>query len=144
VFLLQKRIVRIMLGLGYGSSCRTWFKKYDILTVPCLCIISLAMFVIKHSSYFQTNLSRHGTDTRQKNQLYKPLIKFSSVQKCVVYSAINVFNKLSLCTILLQHNKVQFKNVLKNCLFIHTFLYCGEILITLVFKSDCVGQYILS
>jgi hypothetical protein len=38
VFLLQKRTLRIMLGLSYRSSCKSWFKKLDILTVPCLYI----------------------------------------------------------------------------------------------------------
>jgi hypothetical protein len=41
VFLLQKRIGRIMLGLSYRSSCKFWFKKHNILTVPCLYIFSL-------------------------------------------------------------------------------------------------------
>ena len=27
VFLNQKRVLRIMLGIGPRSSCRTWFKK---------------------------------------------------------------------------------------------------------------------
>jgi hypothetical protein len=39
VFLLPERMVRIMLGLGYRSLCRIWFKKYDVLTVPCLYIL---------------------------------------------------------------------------------------------------------
>jgi hypothetical protein len=29
-FLLQKRTLRIMLGLSYKSSCKSWFKKLDI------------------------------------------------------------------------------------------------------------------
>jgi hypothetical protein len=66
VFLLQKRMVRIMLGLGYISSCRTWFRKYNILTVPCLYILSLAMFVISNPSYFQTNFFLQGLDTTKK------------------------------------------------------------------------------
>jgi hypothetical protein len=45
VFLIQKRIITIMLGLGPRSSCRGEFKKLDILTVPCLYIFALMMFV---------------------------------------------------------------------------------------------------
>ena len=55
LFILQKRVLRIMIGLGYRSSCRAWFKQLEILTVPCLYILSLAMFVICKSSYFKTN-----------------------------------------------------------------------------------------
>jgi len=46
VFILQKRILRIMLGLGYRSSYRSWFKQLEISTIPCLHTSSLAMFVI--------------------------------------------------------------------------------------------------
>jgi hypothetical protein len=94
VFLLQKTILRIMLGLSYRSSCKFLFKKLDILTVPCLYIFSLAMFVINNPSYFQTNTAVHGIDTRQKNKLHKPLYKISSIQKGIIYTAINVYNKL--------------------------------------------------
>jgi len=45
-FIFKKRILRIMLGLGYRSSCRAWFEQLEILTVPCLCIYSIAVFVI--------------------------------------------------------------------------------------------------
>ena len=33
VFILHKRILRIMLGLGYRSSCRTWFKRSMFLSI---------------------------------------------------------------------------------------------------------------
>jgi hypothetical protein len=36
VFLMQKRIIRILLGLGPRSSCRGAFRKLDILTVSSL------------------------------------------------------------------------------------------------------------
>jgi hypothetical protein len=54
-----------MLGFSYRSSCKFWFKKLDILTVPRLYIFSLAMFVI-NNPYFQTNAALHGIDTRKK------------------------------------------------------------------------------
>jgi hypothetical protein len=36
VFLLQKRILRIMMGLGLRCPCKELFKNIDILRVPCL------------------------------------------------------------------------------------------------------------
>jgi uncharacterized protein with PQ loop repeat len=101
---LNVAAVMCMLVLGYRSSCRTWFREYIILTVPCLYSLSFAMFVINNTSYFLTSL--HGIATIQKNQLHKPLIKFSPIQKGVVYSAINVFNKLPLDIKQLKQNKV--------------------------------------
>jgi len=45
-FIFQKRILRIMLRMGYRSSCRAWFEQLEILTVSCLCIYSITLFVI--------------------------------------------------------------------------------------------------
>jgi hypothetical protein len=128
VFLLQKRILRIMLGLSFRSSCKSWFKKLDILTVPCLYIFSSAMFVINNPSYFQTNTALYGTDTRQKNKLHKPLYKLSSIQKGIIYTAINVYNKLPSCITQLQHDEVRFRNALKKYLLMHTFYTVEEFL----------------
>jgi len=51
VFILQNRILRIILGLVYRSSCRAWFKQLAILTVPCLihwqCLWSVIPFTLK-------------------------------------------------------------------------------------------------
>jgi hypothetical protein len=46
VFFIQKRVVRIMLGLGHRSSCREAFKKLDILTVPSMHTYAMVMFVV--------------------------------------------------------------------------------------------------
>jgi hypothetical protein len=46
-FIMQKRAIRIMLRLGPRSSFREGFKKLDILTVPCLYIYVLMLFVVK-------------------------------------------------------------------------------------------------
>jgi hypothetical protein len=117
-----------MLGLSYRSSCKSCFKKLDILTVPCLYIFSLAMFVINNPSYVLTNASLPGIDTRQKNKLHKPLYKLSSIQNGSFYKAINVYNKLPSCITQFQHNEVQFRKTLKKYLVMHTFYTVEEFL----------------
>jgi hypothetical protein len=54
VFIIQKRAIRIMLRLGPRSSCREGLKKMGILTVPCLYIYVLMLFVIKNPKFYQT------------------------------------------------------------------------------------------
>jgi hypothetical protein len=121
ILLLQKTVHRIMLGLTSKSSCRTWFKKRNILTVPCLYIFLLAMFLINNFSYFQTNLSVHCINTWPKNVLQRLLISLLSIQKDITYSAIMLFNKLPLWIKQLQCAKVQFENALNWCLLAHSF-----------------------
>ena len=42
--LLQKKIIRIMMGAHPRTSCRKLFKKLEILTVPSIYIYSLMSF----------------------------------------------------------------------------------------------------
>jgi len=69
---MQKRIVRLMLGLTQRTFIRQKFKKLQILTVPSLYTFEMMMFVIKIPDKYQTNVSTHSKDTRQKtNFIYK-------------------------------------------------------------------------
>jgi hypothetical protein len=64
VFVVQKRAIRIMLRLGPRSSCREGFKKLGILTVPCLYMYALILFVVKNPKIYQTNNSIHNLKTK--------------------------------------------------------------------------------
>jgi hypothetical protein len=94
VFIIQKRAIRIILRLGPRSSCREGFKKLDILTVPCLYIYALMLFVVKNPNICQTNSSVHGRNTRQQNKLQVPSVRFSLIQRGVFYSSAKIFNEL--------------------------------------------------
>jgi len=119
LFLLQKNI-RTMLGLGYRYSCGIQFKQLDMLTIPCLNILSLMNFVVNNLNKFQTNLSVLSLNTKQKNHPHRPTTCFSSIQKGVTYSAIKVFNSLP-PHISKFPNKQQFKHALKQYRLTHAF-----------------------
>jgi hypothetical protein len=76
------------------SSRREGFKKLNILTVPCLYIYALMIFVVKNPSIYQTNNSVHNLNTRQQDKLRAPYVRFSSIQKTVHYSSVKIFNQL--------------------------------------------------
>jgi hypothetical protein len=56
-------------------------------------IILEMMLVIKNPDKYQTNVSIHSKDTRQKNQLRLQSVKRSSIQNGGSYSSIRKFNK---------------------------------------------------
>jgi hypothetical protein len=84
-------------------------KQLEILTVPCLYIYALMMFVICNSSYCKANFFAHSIHAGQKNNLHKPLVKFTSQQGGVTYSTIKVFNKLPWYI-------TQFQNTVQDCI----------------------------
>jgi hypothetical protein len=52
VFTLQKKIVRIMVGVKPQNSCRDFFKILQILSLPCEYIFSLLNFIISNQEHF--------------------------------------------------------------------------------------------
>ena len=117
-----------MLGLGPRSSCRGAFRKLDILTVPSLYIYALMMFVINKPDSFQSNSTINCIKTRQKNKWNLPTVKFSSIQKGVIYTSIKIFNNLP--PNLLKHytDRNAFRSELRKFLFNNAFYSIDEFL----------------
>jgi hypothetical protein len=125
VFLLQKRIIMIMLGLGPRCSCRLWFKKLDVLLVTCLYIYSLMSFVADNQDIFEAISSVTSIKTRQRDQLHKPCVALSCIQKGVTFLPIKIFNALPQSLVKLKAEKLRFENALKFLMY-HSFYTLEE------------------
>jgi hypothetical protein len=89
------------------------------------------MFVLDNQENFQTNLSVHGLNTRNKNQLYLPIVNLSCFQRGVSYCAMKIFNSLpnikNISSIKnLRNNRVKFKFELCKYLIAHSFYSLTE------------------
>jgi hypothetical protein len=71
IFTLQKKIVRIMVGVHPRTPCKSLFKKLEILPVPCQCIFSLMNLFVNNQETFQTNSSVHSINTRNEHHLHR-------------------------------------------------------------------------
>jgi hypothetical protein len=73
IFRLQKKAVRVIMGLGPRYSCRKPFKHLRILPLQSqyIRVFSLLMFVVENKSIFQVKSEMHGINTR-KNSSLKP------------------------------------------------------------------------
>jgi len=94
IFTLQKRTIRIMVGAHPRTSCRRLFKKLEILRVPSQYIYSLMSFFIGNQENFQTNMSVHSINIRNKHHLHRLITNLSHFQKGASYSGIKIFNTL--------------------------------------------------
>jgi hypothetical protein len=105
VFKLQKRMVRIMAGVGSRCSCRGLLKRLDILPVPCQYIFSLTTFVADNVGSFQTNSFVHGLNTRNKTQLHRPFAILTRFKRGVSYAVVKILNSLPTSISNLRHDK---------------------------------------
>ena len=95
VQLLQKRAVRVICGLQYLDSCRPHFKSLQILTVTCLYIFQILLFVRNNLDVINQDQIDHAYDTRNKmNFLRPPKHTTALYEKSVSYAGLKLYNML--------------------------------------------------
>jgi len=96
------------------------------LTVPRQYIYSMICFFIGNQEKFQTNLSVHNINTRNKHHFHRPVVTLSCIQKGASYSGIRIFNSLPWSITNLKNEKTHFKVALKKFLNAHSFYSVDE------------------
>jgi hypothetical protein len=94
IFRLQKKVVRIMMGIRNRDSCRQYFKQLKILPLQSQYLLSLLLLVAENVEYFRLNLEIHGFNTKNKSNLHLPPTKLTVFQRGPYYSGIKAFNNL--------------------------------------------------
>jgi hypothetical protein len=121
IITLHKKIIRILAGAQPRTSCRSLFKKFEILPIPCQYKLSLLNFVVNNQEIFQTNLCVHSINTRNKHHLHKPNAKLSCFQKGAFYASVRIFNSLPYSLSILMNDRAKLKAALKKYLHTHSF-----------------------
>lgn len=119
VFLLQKKVLRIIAGLAERDSCRRAFVEYQLMTVPSLYIFSNLIYVKENILQFGNASSYHNYNTRRNQDLVTPYSRLSKFQRSHKYQQYKLFNKLP--TQIRSLPNPQFRNaivkILKNSAF---------------------------
>jgi hypothetical protein len=53
IFRIQKKVVRLMVGVSSRTSCRQLFKEMSVLTLAYLYILELTCFIRKYCQYLE-------------------------------------------------------------------------------------------
>jgi hypothetical protein len=122
-FKLQKKIIKIMMGIRGRESCREYFRKLKILPLQSqyiyLLLLFSMVFVINNRQHFKVNSEIHNSNTRNNLDLHCPQSHMTVYQKGSQYTGIKIFNKLPVPIKQLSHDTKQFKMALKGfCIFI--------------------------
>ena len=94
IFKMQKKAVRIMMGIRNRDSCTEHFRRLKILPVQSQYLLSLLLFVAENTDYFRLNSKIHSFNTKNKCNLHLPPTKLTTFQKGTYYSGIKAFNNL--------------------------------------------------
>ena len=103
LYMLQKKIIRIIASVSYLSHTDSLFKRYNILTTKNMYVFSIALFMFKFHHNMVPNifncLFKHNRDvcsysTRQSHLLYIPLVKYELSKRILRYAGVVVWNKL--------------------------------------------------
>jgi hypothetical protein len=126
VFKLQKRIIRIMVGIGNRESCRGYFKTLKILPLQSEYIYLLMMFVINNDEHFIRNSQIRNRDIKNNTDFYYPKSYLSFYQRGLHYTGIKIFNRLPVYIKQLSTDSLQFKKALKGFLHMNSFYSLEE------------------
>lgn len=94
IFILQKRILRNMLGLPYGTSCRAHFKEQGILTIYNMYIYQCLCHIRKNITSYIKCKEVHTHNTRNANDFLIPSYRLSQVGKGPLITSIKLYNHL--------------------------------------------------
>lgn len=94
VFGLQRRVVRIMSGLGYRDDCQGVFVSMSLLTVPSLYILECLMYVRRNIEGFRTHEDGHDYNTRGRRNLVPEYWRLRRCQDGPGYWSLKMFNIL--------------------------------------------------
>lgn len=113
IFILQKRALRIVWGLGPGESCREHFRSDGVLTFPSLLVYACLDFVYNNPHFFTT--PNHSYSTRNKHSLEIDKFKLNIFKNSVFYYGPKLFNKLPV-EIRLAPSAMAFRRGVRRCL----------------------------
>lgn len=93
VFIVQKRALRIMLGLKSRETCRGKFRSNNILTVSAIYVQECILFFFNNKHLFNDNVPQMVYPTRTMNYNY-PVHRLTMSERGALYSCIKLYNKL--------------------------------------------------
>jgi hypothetical protein len=93
LFILQKKIVRIITNTGLRESCRDAFKNMEIMTYSQH-IFSLILFTVKNKHLFTSNKETHSYKHRNNSNLHLPTVNITKFYKGPYISGSKACNHL--------------------------------------------------
>jgi hypothetical protein len=126
VFVMQKRIIRVITNMRPRDSCREIFKRMKIMTLYSQYIYALLLFVVNNKNLYKNNSELHEHKTRLCKNFNLPMVNLAKFDKGVYITGIKVFNQLPHSIKMLANDERGFKSTLKRFLCHHSIYSMNE------------------
>jgi hypothetical protein len=94
-FVAQKKCIRAICGIRPDESCKQFFKKLNLLPLPCLYIYEMCLFVRKHIHLFKKASDMYPRNTRNPDRLVlEDIPRLAKYTKSSLCMAVKIFNKI--------------------------------------------------
>jgi len=123
IFLLQKKIIRIMCKVDQHTSCRNLFRTLGILPLPCLYISEMVCWIKFYCGKLEYNSDLHEHDTCHKTDLHPLICRTNLAKNNGLNMGIALYIKLHQ-----NLKKLDTKHIFKNKVEVFTakcILFCG-------------------
>lgn len=94
VFLVQKKCVRAISGVGPRDSCKPLFKKYKLLTVTSLYILEIGNFIRKNMKFFNRYNQIQRLRPRDPYKLEVPVCKSALRNNNCYVMPVRIYNNI--------------------------------------------------
>lgn len=96
VFILQKRVIRLIFNLHYHESCRETFKNSNLFTVTSIYLMKLLTLIHTNKSKVPVHSEVHNYNTRGRNRMCTIRHDHEFFKKSPYYAGTTLYNKLPL------------------------------------------------
>ena len=125
VFVMQKRVLRVIFNMRNMESCRDTFKKNNLLTVTSIYLYKLFIYMYGIKNKLPAHCDNHEHNTRNRNNIYINKYNLTLYKKSPLCAGSFLFNKLP-SDIKETNNIKQFKAKIFKLLCSKCFYSVGE------------------
>lgn len=95
LFKIQRKAIRVMMGLGFRDDVKNAFIKLGILTVPSYYILACLLYMKNYLHKYDTVGSGHNYHTRYENNINIKFKRLETSRNCFHYYGPLFYNKLT-------------------------------------------------
>jgi hypothetical protein len=91
---IQKRVIRLMVGVSSRTSCRQLFKEMNIFTMVSLYTLEVICYIRKHHQFVELNSNIPTYNTRRKMDIHIQSYNTELYRRNVINVGTKLYNKL--------------------------------------------------